>query len=209
MPRMLVLALVTISTVVPAAAQGQSTRTLASIFAEIQNLEGANDPKCDATASRLEDFIYGTPLTDAARFRKNELQKALIRTLWLRASPLVAADDRASVSEADIQQVAADLLVHEQRADGGWDIAGPEPLTVDATDKRQYSSIAYALRAMLAVQQDRSLDSSTVLPPLDPEAVTALKDFTDIYTLSALQIADRRSRLEGRLELRPIDLAGC
>ena len=110
-----VLALVVISTVVPAAAQEQSTRTLASIFAEIQNLEGANEPKCDATASRLEDFIYGTPLTDAARFRKNELQKNLIRTLWMRVSPLVAADGRASVSEADVQQVAAALLVHDQR----------------------------------------------------------------------------------------------
>ena len=47
----------------------------ASIIDQIGELEGARDPKCHATASRLEDLIYGTPLTAEARFAKNDLRE--------------------------------------------------------------------------------------------------------------------------------------
>ena len=35
------------------------------IIKEIGDLENVRDPKCYATANRLEDFIYGTPLEAA------------------------------------------------------------------------------------------------------------------------------------------------
>src|SRR5881398_2516179 len=57
-----------------------------TIVKEIGDLESVRDPKCYATASRLEDFIYGTPLESQARFKKIALQKTLIRALWERAS---------------------------------------------------------------------------------------------------------------------------
>src|SRR6185436_19123192 len=41
-----------------------------TIIKEIGELESVRDPKCYATASRLEDFIYGTPLEPEARFQK-------------------------------------------------------------------------------------------------------------------------------------------
>ena len=44
---------------------------LDQILAQIEKLEGGNEPKCYATASRLEDFMFGTPLSDIARFHKN------------------------------------------------------------------------------------------------------------------------------------------
>src|SRR5215210_4949353 len=56
------------------------------IIDEIGQLEGVRDPKCYATASRLEDFIYGTPLQAEARFEKIALQKAFIRPIWEKAS---------------------------------------------------------------------------------------------------------------------------
>src|SRR5207253_7589718 len=76
-----------ISLVGPAAAQGPSPlpRTQ-TIVEEIRRLEGVRDPKCHATASRLEDLIYGTPLTAGARFRKNDLQKELVLAIWAAAS---------------------------------------------------------------------------------------------------------------------------
>ena len=88
MTRSLSLALgVCLSLVGVAAAQGPSAlpRTQ-TIVEEIRRLEGVRDPKCHATASRLEDLIYGTPLTAEARFRKNDLQKDLVLAIWAAAS---------------------------------------------------------------------------------------------------------------------------
>jgi len=44
----------------------------------IEKLENQRDPKCDATATRLENFMYGTPLSVDGREKKVELQKRLI-----------------------------------------------------------------------------------------------------------------------------------
>ena len=55
---------------------------LKDILADIQEQEGDKDPKCYATASRLEDFIYATPLSDLARHQKNKLQKRLAEFVW-------------------------------------------------------------------------------------------------------------------------------
>jgi hypothetical protein len=65
--------------------QGQGSKGLDEILADIQELEGDKDPKCYATASRLEDFMYGTPLSDEARFQKNKLQKRLADLVWRKA----------------------------------------------------------------------------------------------------------------------------
>src|SRR5438874_312879 len=57
-----------------------------TIIHEIDQLESVRDPKCYATANRLEDFIYGTPLDFAARAEKIALQKQFVRDLWLKAT---------------------------------------------------------------------------------------------------------------------------
>ena len=59
-----------------------SAQSLDQILADIEDLEADKDPKCYATASRLEDFMYGTPLSDEARFQKNRLQKRLAEIVW-------------------------------------------------------------------------------------------------------------------------------
>src|SRR5438034_6437243 len=68
-----------------------------TIVKEIGDLEGVRDPKCYATAGRLEDFIYGTPLETGARFEKIALQKQLIRDLWVKATAAATAAGRTSI----------------------------------------------------------------------------------------------------------------
>ena len=77
-----ILIILLISTWAPVLAKTVDTGSLDLILADIETLEGVRDPKCYAAAARLEDFMYGTPLSDAARFQKNKLQKRLADVVW-------------------------------------------------------------------------------------------------------------------------------
>src|SRR3954451_3402869 len=68
----------------------------------IQKLENQRDPKCDATATRLETFMYGTPLSVAAREKKVDLQKRLILAVWTQASDEARAKG--------LEQIPADVV---------------------------------------------------------------------------------------------------
>jgi hypothetical protein len=182
------------------------TRT---IVEEIRRLEGARDPKCHATASRLEDLIYGTPLTMDARLRKNDLQKDLVLAIW------AAASDTAR--QRGLREIPVDVLAEARRrfldygtvAHGDWrvEINGRDYL-VNQTDKRQYATVAYSLRAILAVEQEQLLGDVQFLP-LSDAAVEAFKEGVDLFTLVALQQADRAARRAShhRLEVAEIDRA--
>ena len=52
------------------------------IIEQIGSLEDNRDPKCHATASRLEDFIYGTPLSFDARNQRIQSQEDYVYTIW-------------------------------------------------------------------------------------------------------------------------------
>jgi hypothetical protein len=156
------------------------------IIEEIGELEGVRDPKCYATASRLEDFIYGTPLESEARFEKIALQKAWIRAAWAKASS-------AGVKELDanaLRPVLQAAVPYTQMPDGSFVVGGT---VITARDKRQYGSVAYALRAILAVQQD-ALGEGAALAPLSADAVELFKEAIDLTTLAALQRADQSAR---------------
>jgi len=180
---------------VPLFAQ-QPPASVPTIVDEIGKLESVRDPKCYATASRLEDFIYGTPLESQARFEKIALQKRLIRALWEKASAGATATVTANELRPAIQQV----IPYKQAANGDWEIANT---TITARDKRQYGSVAYALRALLAVQQDVLLDPSARLLPLDNSAVEVMKEAIDLATLSALQRADLYARKTNKEKITP------
>ena len=64
---------------------GVQTCALPISIDNIGKLENRRDPKCYATASRLEDFVCGTHLSEEARFAKIALQKELILNLWKSA----------------------------------------------------------------------------------------------------------------------------
>ena len=157
-----------------------------TIIDEIGELEGVRDPKCYATASRLEDFIYGTPLESEARFEKIALQKAYIRDVWKKAS----AGNPAEIGVDTLRPLLQAAVPYTQMPEGNWMVRG---MLVTARDKRQYGSVAYALRAILGVQQDALVDG-TKLAPLSADAVELFKEAIDLVTLAALQDADKDSR---------------
>jgi hypothetical protein len=168
------------------------------IIEEIGELEGVRDPKCYATASRLEDFIYGTPLESATRFEKIALQKAFIRGIWAQAS----ASGAKEIGVEELRPHLQKAVPYAQMPDGSWMAGGT---TISARDKRQYGTIAYALRAILAVQQDALVDG-TVLAPLTNDAVELFKEAIDLTTLAALQRADQESRKRNHERIQPASL---
>src|SRR5690349_21275641 len=116
-----------------------------TIVKEIGDLEAVRDPKCYATASRLEDFIYGTPLESEARFRKIALQKALIRDAWIQAT--AASAGRETISADTLRPILQGIVPYTQTSDGNWKVR--DKIEITARDKRQYGSVAYGLRAIL------------------------------------------------------------
>lgn len=172
-----------------------------TIIQEIGELEAVRDPKCYATASRLEDFIYGTPLETEARFEKIALQKAFIRPLWEKAS--TAAAGQFEISADVLRPVLQAAVPYAQNADGSFRV---RDTVITARDRRQYGSIAYALRAILSVQQDAMYGETgaSKLVPLSADAVELFKESIDLTTLAALQRADREAR---KLNRERIDAA--
>jgi len=91
-----------------------------AIIDSIGRLENLRDPKCYATASRLEDFMYGTPLAEEARFAKVALQKALLRDLWAKASAAAVARGAVDLDAAAIQPFVDQALVFFANDKGDW-----------------------------------------------------------------------------------------
>ncbi len=183
----------------PAAERSQGVD---AVIAELLRLEQQREPKCYATASRLEDFMYGTPLSQEARFAKNLLQKQWIEWIWQRASAVAAARDAALVETVDVEQALADVLVVAADADGHYSVRlNGQPLRINGVDKRQYGSVAYSLRAILAVQQEWLLSADSDVLFLAEPAVARLAEALDFVTLAALKLTDERMRLENQREV--------
>ncbi|MCU1349759.1 MAG: RNA-binding protein [Acidobacteria bacterium] len=175
----------------------------------IQSLENVRDPKCDATATRLENFMYGTPLSTEAREKKVELQKKLISGVWKQASDEARAKKLDAIPADVIQPIIlatfpftidADKNAHVKLADGS-------ELLLAERDVRQYSTVAYALRAILATQQDALLTPDVKLVPLANDAVPLMKQMIDVYTLAALNLSDKAARKSGEHQLSAGTLA--
>ncbi len=164
-----------------------------TIIQEIGELESVRDPKCYATASRLEDFIYGTPLESEARFEKIAMQKSFIRPIWEKASAAATAAGQAEISVDVLRPVLQAAVPYAQNADGSFRV---RDTAITARDRRQYGSIAYALRAILSVQQDALYGETagSKLVPLSADAVELFKESIDLTTLATLQRADREAR---------------
>ena len=105
-------------------------------------------PKCYASASRLEDFMFGTPLTEDARFAKTDVQRHLLENLWRTASADAAAQQAQKIDLPTLVRLT-ERIVAFQKADSGdirvqW--PGDEDLVVlERRDFEHYSSIAYSV----------------------------------------------------------------
>ena len=180
-------------------AQGIDNQNLNLILAGIEELEGDKDPKCYATASRLEDFMYGTPLSDPARYQKNKLQKRLAGVVWRNAG-----DHGKDITSEDIDASFSEIISFGStpRADHLLTFPNGVKLEIKSIDIRQYGSVAYSLRAILAVQQDSMLNAEQEpLQPLSGEAIETFKQKLDLATLALLAEADAYARSHDEHEI--------
>jgi hypothetical protein len=183
----------------PFYANGQDNSALDEILAGIQQLEGARDPKCYASAARLEDFMYGTALSDPARFQKNKLQKRLADVVWRRAK-----SSSELLEPSGIEASFDELIKFQSSKNGDFILTFPNELEIslNATDIRQYGTVAYSLRAILAVQQDALMNpDSEPLKPLTAEALEVFKEKLDLATLALLQESDAYARAHNEYEI--------
>lgn len=180
---------------------------LDEIVNEIKVLESEKDPKCYATASRLEDFMFGTPLSHNARFKKNMLQKKWVRTIWSDASNLAEKNNQKIINLKSLKKSINNYLSIYQDKKGHWevDFSNTNMVRINGTDKRQYSTIAYALRAVLAVQQESLLELDSNLLPLEQNALNHLTDSLDLLSLSVLKLSDVSARKKNRSQVE-VDL---
>ncbi len=195
----LFFALICLVLYAPSFAQNLDSQGLDEILAGIQALEGDRDPKCYATASRLEDFMYGTPLSDSARHQKNSLQKQLAELVWRRADV-----SSQTISAQEIKISFEKIIALSSNSEGVYVLTFPNAIemTIQPTDIRQYGSVAYSLRAILAVQQDALMTpDKEPLKPLTSEAIEALKQMMDMATLALLQEADAYARAHNEYEI--------
>jgi len=186
-------------------AQGSSP--FQPVLTQMGTLEGARDPKCHATAARLEDFIYGTPLSVAARESRIDFQQQLVRSIWqgytLRLTADLAPAARLALFKAVVQEHFQFEIFPE-----GVKVAFPsgQQVTIPERDFRQYSTVAYALRAILSIQQACYLDAAN-LALLDEEQLSYFKQGIDIAVLALLGEADAQARAAGNQEIQAEQIA--
>lgn len=185
-----------------------STSAESQILAAIERLESTKDPKCHATASRLEDYMFGTPLTEAAHREKNQLQARWAYDIWRVAHGLAEKTNGQTIGPELLTQALGRWMT--LRTNGFGDTVmqgvGGEERQVRAIDRTQYGSIAYSLRAVLAAGHwmDRGFVQS--LRPLSSESLSVLTGAIDVMTLAILLEADQKARKEGQRDIEEDDI---
>ena len=88
----------------PIASYEPADRTSNPILSAIEELESEKDAKCHSSASRFEDFIYGTPLADDGRWANVDLQKRWVQRVWAEASSAAARAGEVAVSPQRLRE---------------------------------------------------------------------------------------------------------
>ncbi|MBW2692346.1 MAG: VCBS repeat-containing protein, partial [Deltaproteobacteria bacterium] len=173
------------------------------LLSAIEQLESDHDAKCHSSANRFEDFLFGTPLSDAARSASVELQVHLVRDLWARASTVALREGASAIQPRHLSPEIEKIVSIDRSVDGEWQITfpGAPPVVVPEIRATQYASIAYSLRAILAVQQDFMVLGGAPLVDLESESIDELREALDIVALSALVLADRAAREQSEYEI--------
>jgi len=173
------------------------------LLSAIEQLESDHDAKCQSSANRFEDFLFGTPLSEAARSASVELQVQLVRELWARASQAALHDGESVIQPHRVRREVEKIVTVDRSADGEWRISFPDApsLAIPEIRATQYASIAYSLRALLAVQQDFLVSGGAPLLDLEPESIDELRGALDAMAMSALELADREARERSEYEI--------
>jgi hypothetical protein len=174
-----------------------------AILAAIEDLESEHDAKCHSTASRFEDFLFGTPLSIDARLAHEEAKKRAALQLWTAASRAASNAGEDTVGSRHVNAEAAKIAVPTQQPDGRIRLELSDGHVVEFAPRRadQYASIAYSLRSLLAVEQEQSLFGRALLMRPTPHAIESLSAAVDLLTLAALEIADRDARVRNDFEV--------
>lgn len=179
-----------------------------SILSAIEELESEHDAKCHSTASRFQDFLFGTPLSPEARLANAELKKRVALQLWSKASRTAAAAAESQVGRERVDREAVEIAAVTQGEDGRVRIEfdGERLVEIERRRLEQYASIAYSLRAILSGQQDVLETGGDWLLPLSSEGIEALAEALDLVSLAALQLADREARDRSEFEIKEANL---
>ena len=128
-----------------------------TILSAIEQLESQKDAKCHSTASRFEDFLFGTPLSAQARLAHDEAKKRVALRLWSAASRSArrraTRRSRPDTSTAKLQR--SWYRPSRTTAGSASRLAGGSVVELEGRRVEQYASIAYSLRAVLAVEQEQ------------------------------------------------------
>jgi hypothetical protein len=197
--------LAALSAAAPAPLRAEPTRdtSAAPILSAIETLESGSDAKCYSSASRFEDFLYGTPLGDEARQAEGNQQKRLVEQIWSAASRVAVEAGEDTLARHRIREQLDEMVRWEDGEEGEIRVQFPTlpDLSLSKLRAEQYASIAYSLRAILSVQQDSLLFGESPLLVLTPEGLELLRETVDIVTLSALLLADREARRDNQTQI--------
>lgn len=172
----------------------QTNVSIAEIIQKIHNLEKDKDPKCYATANRLEDFMYGTPLDETARNLKIEIQKEIIYYMKKKGTINARKGNSNKILPKHLMPVLKEIAKYTTNENGDYIyelMTGP--VTILNKDYRHYTSISYAYRSLLSVEQDLFFSESELLS-FDAEALELANTYVNLITLVTLKIADRNAR---------------
>ena len=112
------------------------------------------------------------------------MQKALVRHIWTEASRAAAAARTTVVTPDHLQPVIDRIVRTTEAPDGATRVHfdGREPLEISPVRARQMMTLAFSLRAVLAVQQDSLFDAPGTLMPLDEPSIDRLRRAVDTVT---------------------------
>ena len=179
----------------PLATFCQELSSISTIINKIYELEKEKDPKCYATANRLEDFMFGTPLNEDARNLKIEIQKEIIYYLRKKGSQKAKKEGSKKIETKHLQPIINNLSSYKKNKVGGFDYTlKTENITISKLDYDQYSSVSYSYRSLLSVAQDLFLFSSDTLLTFNTAALELVNQYVNLLTLVTLKIADTKSR---------------
>jgi len=171
-----------------------------TLIQEIQSFESEKDPKCYATASRLEDFMFGTPLSPDARFEKNQLSQQLVLKTWQKVAETT---NGVTIKAEDLLSELNSLYSVNTTNKGHYKLTFSAGLSllIHKDDLRQYSSVAYSLRAILAAQQTMMFEGDLNTSLLAKDAIALLKERLDLLSLATLKIADLEARKNNQQQI--------
>lgn len=181
---------------------GQEASGVKDIIDKIYDLEKDKDPKCYATANRLEDFMYGTPLTEVARNFKIELQKEVIYYLRQQGTKIAKANGKSKISSIELTPIIEGISLFKKTKAGDYLYElTTGTIRILKKDFKQYSSVSYGYRSLLSVEQDLLYFNENSTYSFDAQALEQANTYVNLLTLATLKVADLRARKGNQQEI--------